>query len=138
MKNIFNIVFILCLIPHVLFAGDWILITNKDNAVSEIKSADLKRIYLGKRNQIKGQTIVPIMLADNIPETAQFLADVVGMTPEKFKAHWLEVQIKGLGTAPMIQKTTASAKLIVAGIPGAVVYVNKSDLDETVKEVPVK
>lgn len=138
MKTILYIAVILCLLPGALFAGDWILITNKDNPVNEISKADLKRVYLGKKKKVDGQTIVPIMLADNIAETEQFLSDILGMTVEKFKQHWLETQIKGLGTAPMIQKTATAAKLIVAGIPGAMTYINKGELDDTVKEIPVK
>lgn len=120
------------------FAGDWVLITNKDNSVSSIDKADLKRVFTGKMKKLGGNTVVPIMLADNVPATTQFLQEIIDKTPEEYKKFWVQQQIKGLGTAPMTQKTSASAKLIVAGIPGAITYIEKSALDDTVKEVTVQ
>ena len=138
MKNIALILPVVLSVVFSSFAGDWILITNKENPVSTISSANLKRVYLGKMNNVDGTTIVPIMLADNIPATAQFLQEVVGKTPEEYKNYWIEQQIKGQGGAPMIQKTASSAKLIVAGIPGAVTYIGKDDMDDTVKQIEIK
>lgn len=120
------------------FAGDWVLITNKDNGMSSIAKADLKRVFTGKMKKVGGNTVVPIMLADNVPVTGQFLEEIVGKDPASYKKFWVNQQIKGLGTAPMTQKTSASAKLIVAGIPGALTYIEKSALDDTVKEVAVQ
>lgn len=119
-------------------AGDWILITNKDSEISSIAKADLKRVFTGKMKKVGGNTVIPIMLADNLPVTTQFLDEIIGKTPAAYKKFWVQQQIKGLGTAPMTQKTSVSAKLIVAGIPGALTYIEKSALDDTVKEVTVQ
>lgn len=120
------------------FAGDWILVTNKESEISTIGKADLKRVFTGKMKKVDGKTIIPIMLADNLPITEQFLKEIVEKTADDYKKFWVQQQIKGLGTAPMTQKTSASAKLIVAGIPGALTYIEKSALDDTVKEVTVQ
>lgn len=138
MKTVFKIILMLLIFSEVSLAGDWVLITNKENPVSSISAANLKRVYLGKMKNVDGTTIVPVMLADNIPVTGQFLQEVVGKTPEEYKNYWIEEQIKGQGGAPMIQKTSASAKLIVAGIPGAVTYIGKDEIDDTVKQIEIK
>ncbi len=138
MKKLLIVSILVSLFAFTSFAGDWVLVTNKDNGMSSIAKADLKRVFTGKMKKVEGNTVVPIMLADNVPATTQFLQEVVDKTPEEYKKFWVQQQIKGLGTAPMTQKTSASAKLIVAGIPGALTYIEKSALDDTVKEVTVQ
>ena len=138
MKNILIFLIVILVTAGSSSAGDWILITNKDNPISSISSANLKRVYIGKMNNVDGTTLIPVMLADNIPVTAEFLGEVVGKTPEEYKNYWIEAQIKGEGSAPMIQKTAVSAKLIVAGIPGAITYIGKTDLDDSVKQIEIK
>lgn len=138
MKKVITSLTFIAIFTFNSFAGDWVLVTNKDNSMSSIAKADLKRVYTGKMKKVGGNTVIPIMLADNVPVTTQFLDEIVDKTPDAYKKFWVQQQIKGLGTAPMTQKTSAAAKLIAAGIPGALTYIEKSALDDTVKEVTVK
>lgn len=132
------------LIKFVLFAAafsvaaDWAVVTSPSSPVASISKADLKRVFTGKKSNIGGTKIVPFMLADANPAAQSFLKDVLGMSPEEYKKHWVDTQVKGEGTAPATQKTSAVAIMVSADLPGALAVVEKSAVNATVKEVSVQ
>jgi len=119
-------------------AGDFVVIVNPANTASSISSAELKRIYTGKMTQFGGQKAVPINLGDADPLYAEFVSSITKMSPADYKQFWVDAQIKGEGTAPMMQRNSAAAKMIVATIPGAIAYVDASVVDATVKKLNMK
>jgi len=46
--------------------------------------------------------------------------------------------VKGEGTAPTLKKTSATAILVSADLPGAIAVVNKSAINATVNNIPVQ
>lgn len=139
MKN--AMLFFRCLI--LLFAGsamaaDFVIIVNPANSAASVSAAEIRRIYTGKITQLGGQKLVVINLADSDPLYAAFAQKMVKMSAAEFKQFWVDAQIKGEGTAPMIQRNSAAAKMIVATIPGAIAYVDASVVDGTVKKLSVK
>jgi len=119
-------------------AADWAVVTSPSSPVASISKADLKRVFTGKKRDISGVKVVPFMLSDANPAAQSFLKDVVGMSPEEYKKYWIDAQVKGDGTAPATQKTSATAILVSADIPGALAVVEKSAVNGTVKEVAVQ
>lgn len=120
------------------FAGDFVIIVNPANSAGGVSGAELKRIFTGKMGNFGGQKAVPINLADTDPIYAKFADQIVKMSAAEYKRFWVEAQIKGEGTAPMVQRNSAAAKMIVATIPGAIAYVDASVVDGTVKVLTVK
>lgn len=128
----------LLLLGTLAFAADFVVIVNPANSAGSISSAEMKRIYTGKMNQFGGQQVVAINLADSDPLFASFVDKITKMSAGDYKQFWVEAQIKGEGTAPMIQRNSAAAKMIVATIPGAIAYVDASVVDGTVKKIDLK
>ena len=132
---------ILCsafLLAAVSFAGDWAVVTSPSSPIASISKADLKRVFTGKKSNISGVKIVPFMLAESNPSAVAFMKDVLGMSPEEYKKYWVDAQVKGEGTAPALQKTSATAILVSADLPGAIAVVDKSAVNATVKDIPVQ
>lgn len=121
-----------------LYAGGLSVIINKDNSVSSVSKAELKRIYTGRMTEWGKTKIVPVNLPLDSDEARQFLKTYVGMNAQEYREYWVAQQIKGAGTAPMIQKTADNVKAMVSQIPGAIGYMASGDVDDTVKAVPVK
>lgn len=119
-------------------AADWAVVTSPSSPVASISKSDLKRVFTGKKRDVSGAKVVPFMLSDANPAAQSFLKDVLGMTPEEYKKYWIDAQVKGEGTAPATQKTSASAILVSADIPGALAVVEKSAVNASVKEVSVQ
>ncbi len=119
-------------------AADFVIIVNPANSASSVSAAELRRIYTGKMTQMGGQKLVVINLADSDPLYAVFAQKMVKMSSAEFKQFWVDAQIKGQGSAPMIQRNSAAAKMIVSSIPGAIAYVDAAVVDGSVKVLPVK
>lgn len=119
-------------------AADWAVVTSPSSPVGTISKADLKRVFTGKKSNVSGVKVVPFMLAETSPAAQSFLKDVLGMTPEEYKKYWIDAQVKGEGTAPATQKSSAVAILVSADLPGALAVVEKSAVNATVKEVAVQ
>ncbi|MFW5775189.1 MAG: hypothetical protein ACOCW2_02770 [Chitinivibrionales bacterium] len=119
-------------------AGDYVVIVNTGNAVSDMPKAHLKRVFTGKLKEYQGVSLVPIDLPADSDVAQAFLSDVVGMSPGEYKEYWVAQQVKGGGAAPMIQKTPAMVKAMVSQIPGAISYIPAGDIDDTVKQLTIK
>ena len=119
-------------------AADFVIIVNPANSASSVSAAELRRIYTGKMTQMGGQKLVVINLADSDPLYAVFAQKMVKMSSAEFKQFWVDAQIKGQGSAPMMQRNSAAAKMIVSSIPGAIAYVDAAVVDGSVKVLPVK
>lgn len=119
-------------------AGEYVVIVNKASSVADISKADLARIFTGKKTDLGGAAVVPISQTPESPVAASFLDEVCKMTPDKYKDYWVQAQVKGMGSAPMIQKSSDAVIAIVSQIPGAVGYVEKGKETDAVKVISVK
>lgn len=120
------------------FGADWAVVTGPSSPIASISKSDLKRVFTGKKRDVSGVKVVPFMLSDASPAAQSFLKDVMGMSPEEYKKFWIDAQVKGEGTAPATQKTSAAAILVSADIPGALAVVEKTAVNASVKEVAVQ
>ena len=120
------------------YSADFVIIVNPANEATSVSSAELRRIYTGKMSQLGGQRLVTINLADSDPLYAAFAQKMVKMSAAEFKQFWVDAQIKGEGTAPMIQRNSTAAKMIVATIPVAIAYLDASVVDASVKVLKIK
>jgi ABC-type phosphate transport system substrate-binding protein len=132
---------ILCLVvlPALILAADsYTVVVNLDNAQTSIGKSTLRRIYLGQMSKLNGTKVVPINLPLDSDVARKFLKEVVGKTPQQYKEYWVAQQIKGAGTAPMIQKTAKAVTSTVSQVPGAIGYVPTGTAGKDVKSIPVK
>jgi hypothetical protein len=136
--NIHKLIALPLLLAATSMAADWALVANPAVGVASVSKADLKRVYTGKKSQLGGAKVVPMMVVETNPAVAAFLADVLGMSPAEFKKYWVDTQIKGEGTAPPSQKSSAAAVAVVSEIPGGIAIVEKSAVTGAVKEVAVQ
>lgn len=128
----------LALLSASTFAADWALVANPAVSATSVSKADLKRIYTGKKSQLGSGKVVPVMLTESNPAAAAFLQEVLGMSGAEYKKFWVDAQIKGEGSAPMNQKSSAAAVAIVSELPGAIAVVEKSAAGGSVKVIEVK
>jgi ABC-type phosphate transport system substrate-binding protein len=120
------------------FAGEFVVIVNKNNAVSSISSSELKRVYTGKQSDLGGQKVVPVNqdLVSDIGKS--FLNKIVGLAPEEYQEYWIAQQVKGLGSAPMVQKMSVGVVAIISQLPGGIGYVEADKVTADVKVITVK
>jgi len=133
-------VFILLLIGTCIpvLSADYVIIVNTANSAADISTANLKRIYTGKISELGGTKVVPINLTLEDATATSFLSDVVGMSPSDYKEFWVNQQVQGQGSAPMVQKSSDAVVAMVSQIPGAIGYIEKDKATADVKVLPVK
>jgi hypothetical protein len=124
----------LCLLVVSVSAQELVIVVNPGNGASSISKAEAKRIFLGKMKSWNGVQMMPIQY----PGGDKLLAEITGKSLTEFKKHWVEMQIKGKGSAPLVQANVTALKSMVVSIPGAIAIIPKADADAMVKVLALK
>jgi hypothetical protein len=87
-------------------------------------------IYLGRNNSLN-----PIDLPESNPIRQAFYKKATDRDPPQIKAVWSRLTFTGQGQPPKEMRDAAAVKKAVAADPKAVGYINKADVDASVKVV---
>jgi ABC-type phosphate transport system substrate-binding protein len=117
--------------------GEVDIIVNKANTVDDLSLADAKKAFLGdKSNWPSGKRVTVLMLAPGSPERDRVLRDVYKMSDDQYEQYFTQAAFAGKVSAPPKDvPSAAQMKQAVAGNPGAIGYVKKEDVDDSVKAV---
>lgn len=136
MKNILAFLIVLCFAGMAVCA-DYVLIVNKDSPLSSASSADIKRVYTGKIDNIGSTKVEGVNLPMDNATTVAFLKEIVGTTPTDYKSFWLAQQIRGGSSAPAVKKSSEDMLNFIKGSTSAIGYVPKDVSPEGVKILTV-
>lgn len=134
-KKMKTILVVFAFLAATAWTQEYVIIVNPANGASKVSKAELKRIFNGRMKSWSGGKVVPINQLYTSPVASKFIKDATGMSTEEYKTYWVQQQIKGKGTQPMMQKSDQAVKLMVASIPGAIGYITKGSEDATVKVI---
>ncbi|HZH74140.1 MAG TPA: hypothetical protein VFD91_16715 [Mariniphaga sp.] len=121
----------------VLFCSEYIVIVNNDNSMTSVSKADLKRVYTGKMDNIKGNNVNPVNISLNDPAAASFLDEIVGMGVADYKSFWLAEQIRGGSSAPSVTKSAEDMLSHIKSNTNAIGYIPKNSNPDGVKVLTV-
>lgn len=99
----------------------------------ELNNKTVKDIFLGKITKIKGHSVEPINQAAGRPITVLFNEAVVGKNENKMRAYWSRMVFSGKGSPPPTLDDDQAVKIHVSNNKGALSYIKKSSVDDTVK-----
>lgn len=123
-------------VPSVAQSGnsDFVIIANKQTAGSSINKKALKGIYLREvKNWGNGNEIIVVSLGDG----GDFYQNLFGKSTVQMQAYWLNMRIKYSVDLPVTKPDSSSVKQFVASNKGAIGFIRKSDLDDSVKVLNV-
>jgi len=109
-------------------AGDVVVVMGP-GAVALSKD-QVANVYLGRNSDLK-----PVDLHELNPIRDAFYKKVTGRGPAEVKAVWSRLMFTGQGQPPKELADAAAVKKAVASDPKAVGYIDKADLDASVKVV---
>ena len=110
--------------------SDFVIVANKQMAGSSIDKKALKGIYLREvKNWGNGNKIIVV----NMEDSGDFYQNLFGKSAVQMQAYWLNMRIKYSVDLPVTQPDSDSVKQFVASNKGAIGFIKKSDLDDTVK-----
>jgi len=87
-------------------------------------------IYLGRNNSLN-----PVDLAESNPLRTAFYKRATDRDPPQIKAIWSRLTFTGQGQPPREMPDAAAVKKAVAADPKAIGYIDKADVDASVKVV---
>lgn len=112
-------------------------IVNKANTVHDLSPVDVKKVFLGdKSTWPNGKRITVLMLAQGLPTRAIVVREIYKMPEDELGQYFVQAAFAGKITAPPREVASPTQmKEEVADNLGAIGYVRKADVDNTVKVV---
>ncbi len=117
---------------------DVVIIVNRENPVKTMKKSVLARYFLKKTTRWdSGTRVVPIDLTVSNPVRKEFSEGVLQKSPHEVEEYWIAESLTGGKSAPEIVTDSDLVKKRVAAEAGALGYLDKTQVDETVKVVEI-
>ena len=83
-----------------------------------------------------GSPIKVFVLPDENPLHIAFSKYVLKVFPYQLRSAWDRLVFSGTGEEPIILKSEQQMRSVVGSTPGAIGYLSRSMIDESVKEIP--
>jgi ABC-type phosphate transport system substrate-binding protein len=109
------------------WAGDRVVIIGH-TSMRKLDLVTLQRIYTGKVVEIDGNPVIPINAPPNQSIRQRFLSEYLQQDEEKFVSYWTVRRYVGKGTPPREIGDTAALIAYVQKTPGAIAYVDDSEV----------
>lgn len=136
MRRLFLIIVYLTLLLTSSAWGQGVIIVNKNNPINHINCGQLKQIYNGNFKLWDfGKRVVAVDLPDTNPLAVKFARTILGVDVETKRKLWMQKLYAGVGTPPLQREDESSIVTFVASEPGAIGYVRKENLNNSVKVI---
>jgi ABC-type phosphate transport system substrate-binding protein len=119
----------LCAFAAPSFAAEIVVIVNPKNPATRMFSEQAGQFFLGKST-----LFTPVEHTDG-PLRNEFYKKVLDKDATQVKAIWSKLVFTGKASAPKEYASSAEVKKAVAADPSAIGYIEKSQVDDTVKVI---
>jgi hypothetical protein len=111
------------------------IVARPDLPVDNLSFADLRRVMLGERQYWSRSLKVTLLVrAPGAPERDVLLKTIYQMSEAQFRQYWIAKVFRAEATsAPRIVYSNEMATELVAGIPGAVAFVDATKVPKDLK-----
>lgn len=97
-------------------------------SVHKLDLATVQRIYTGKAIEVDGTRVIPVNAAPNLPTRQRFLSQYLQTDEDQYVAYWTVRRYVGKGAPPREMKQTSELIDFVSRTPGAIGYVDESEV----------
>ena len=115
------------------FAESIVVVGHPTVSIKEISSADLKRLFLAKSDEVQGVKLKPVVQSTLQPIRIVFDEDALGKDPSKSKAYWSRLIFSAAGIPPRTFESTLEVLQWISANPDAIGYIESSAANKTVK-----
>lgn len=116
-------------------SAEVVVIVNAASPISSATADDVAQVFLGKRSEIGGTTVVAVDQSEGNPSRAVFYDKVVEKSPSQLNAYWSRLIFTGKGNLPRQVGSDAEVAEAVADNEDAIGYVDSSAVVEGVKVI---
>lgn len=117
--------------------NDFVLVVNRENAVTTLAPEAVKRIFLGKKQQWEDGSTITVIVNNNPLIHEGFTRAMLGKSPSQLLAYWKKMLFSGRGILPLFADDDAAALNAVAHRKNAISYVVRANLDSRVRQVAI-
>jgi ABC-type phosphate transport system substrate-binding protein len=111
-----------------------VVVVSAKCAVSTLSKDQVSDIFLGKTTRFPdGASAVPIDQVEGSSARDEFYAAFANKSPAQVKAHWTKIIFTGRGQPSKSVPNSAEVKKLIAANPRAISYIERSEVDDTVK-----
>lgn len=113
-----------------------VVIVSAKSPLTSLTERDIADVYLGRTNQLPGGAeVVPVDREKDDAQRAEFYRLVAGKSLAQLRAYWSRLIFTGRGMPPRTAVDAQAIKKIVSTSPNAIGYIDRSELDSSVKAV---
>lgn len=114
------------------------VVVNKALAADTVSHETLRSIMsMRLRAWDDGTPVRVFVLPDQHPLHQQFCKRVLGLFPHQLRRTWDRLVYAGLGQAPVEVATQQEMRRLVASTPGAIGYLEKDMIDDSVRRITI-
>ncbi len=107
------------------------------STVMALSKSEVADIFLGKMRRFpNGAAAQPIDQMEGSAARDEFYSTFAGRSHAQLKAYWSKVIFTGRGQPPATAASAAELKRRIAANPAAIGYIDRSQLDSTVRALP--
>lgn len=126
------------LAAHTAALADVLPVVSAKSSIDRLSKKDLADIFLGRTARSPdGAPVVPVDQDEGSTTRDAFYATFIGKTPAQLRAYWSKIIFTGRGKPPPSVPDGVAARKLVATNPHAIAYVDRNQLDSTVKPVRI-
>lgn len=139
MKNTIKMVRLLSaagfLIVSAFASAEVVVIVNSASPVNSASADDIAQIFLGKRNEIAGATVVAVDQTEGNASRAVFYEKVVQKSGSQLNAYWSRLIFTGKGAPPQQVGSDSEVAEAVIEDEEAIGYIDSSAVVDGVKVI---
>ena len=118
--------------------AQFVVVVSAKNPVAALSKNQVVDIFLGKSTRFpNGEQAIPLDQPEGSPVRDEFYASVAGKSAAQMKAHWSKIIFTCRGQPPKEAANDSETKKLLANNPNAISYIDKSDLDNSVKTLKI-
>jgi hypothetical protein len=111
--------------------ADIVVVGHPGLGVSKLPKLEVSRVFLGISKALPdGRQVVARAVSGAVG--VQFAKEVLRKTPEQLAGYWQRMTFRGMAT-PVQEIAPGAVKAWVASTPGAIAYMERSEVDDSVR-----
>jgi hypothetical protein len=96
--------------------------------LTKVDAAMVKKLFTGRAIEVGGEAVTVVNISPGNPVRGRFLAAYLGQDEEQYVAYWTVRRFIGKGTPPRDLSSVAEVVSFVQANPGAIGYIDSTDL----------
>jgi ABC-type phosphate transport system substrate-binding protein len=115
--------------------ADTVLVANPGLGISSLPKSQVTRLFLGQTDALpNGGKVTPLNVGGDSQD--QFARQVLNKSPEQVEKYWARMVFTGKARPPR-EIRASDVKSVVASTPGAISYMDRAQVDGSVKVISV-